>query len=94
MPATSSNRATPNIPEAQNVTPAESGHLQDEQEVEDEEDEGEHLTGAGKAMKKLMRKVDGGAYESDDDKNPYASSVRFLPNNGGLLAVLFLGIPC
>ena len=45
-------------------------------------------------MKKLMRKVDGGAYESDDDKNPYASSVRFLPNNGGLLAVLFLGIPC
>ena len=44
--------------------------------------------------RKLMRKVDGGAYESDDDKNPYASSVRFLPNNGGLLAVLFLGIPC
>lgn len=40
------------------------------------DDDEEHLTGAGKAMKKLVRKVEKNtAYDSDNEKNPYASSV-------------------
>ena len=45
----------------------------------DEEDLDPTLTGAGKAIKKLMNKHEkNGAYESDEESNPYASSaVRF-----------------
>lgn len=46
--------------------------------VEDSDDEDdEKLTGAGKAMKKMLKKSDkNGQYDnSDDEKNPYASSV-------------------
>lgn len=52
--------------------------------VEDSADEDEEkLTGAGKAMKKMLRKSDkSGHYDnSDDEKNPYASSVsRSIPS--------------
>ena len=49
----------------------------DESEEEDEDDS--KLTGAGKNLQKTLKKLEkGGGYEedSDDDKNPYASSVR------------------
>lgn len=59
--------------EYKNANKQRDGHID---ESEDEEDE-EHLTGAGKAMKKLVRKIDKNAgYDSDEEKNPYASSVR------------------
>ena len=47
----------------------------------DEEDQDPALSGAGKAIKKLMSKHEKNeAYESDDESNPYASSViRFHP---------------
>lgn len=54
-----------------------------EHDDEDDEDE-QQLTTAGKAMHKVLKKADkDGQYDdSDDDKNPYASSVsdsrRFL----------------
>jgi transcription initiation factor TFIIF subunit alpha len=42
----------------------------------DDEDQDPTLTGAGKAIKKLMSKHEkNDAYESDDESNPYASSV-------------------
>lgn len=42
----------------------------------DEEDHDPALTGAGKAIKKLMNKHEKNeAYESDEELNPYASSV-------------------
>ncbi|KAH8118694.1 hypothetical protein DFH11DRAFT_1503243 [Phellopilus nigrolimitatus] len=41
----------------------------------EEEDDIDNLTGAGKDMKKLVRKIEkNAAYDSDEDKNPYASS--------------------
>ena len=41
----------------------------------DEEDHDPALTGAGKAIKKLMNKHEKNeAYESDEELNPYASS--------------------
>lgn len=44
----------------------------------EEEDENE-LTRDGKSLKKLMRKLEKNAvYESDEDQNPYASSVSTL----------------
>lgn len=47
------------------------GHI--DEDVEEDEDD---LTRAGKAIKKLMRKNDqDGVYDSDEEKNPYASSV-------------------
>ena len=44
----------------------------------DEEDDLNQLSGAGKAMRKLMKKLEkNNVYDdSDDEKNPYASSVR------------------
>ena len=58
--------------EYKNANKVREGYI-DEDESED--DRG-HLTGAGKAMKKLMRSHDKtGAYESDEEKDPYASSV-------------------
>lgn len=51
----------------------------------DEEDE-EELTKDGKAMKKLIRNLEKNtAYDSDDERNPYASSVRFCCINISLL---------
>lgn len=46
----------------------------------EEEDDGNELSTAGKDMRKLMKKLEkNGAYdESDDEKNPYASSVRLF----------------
>lgn len=47
----------------------------------DEEDHDPTLTGAGKAIKKLMSKHEKNeAYDSDEESNPYASSVvrRYL----------------
>jgi hypothetical protein len=42
----------------------------------DEEDHDPALSGAGKAIKKLMNKHEKNeAYESDEESNPYASSV-------------------
>ena len=43
----------------------------------DSEDDGEQLTGEGKAMKKLMRKFEKNHHydEDSDDKNPYLSTV-------------------
>ena len=42
----------------------------------DEEDHDPALSGAGKAIKKLMSKHEKNeAYESDEESNPYASSV-------------------
>lgn len=42
----------------------------------DEEDHDPALTGAGKAIKKLMSKHEKNeAYDSDEESNPYASSV-------------------
>ncbi|KLO19969.1 hypothetical protein SCHPADRAFT_898526 [Schizopora paradoxa] len=47
----------------------------EKRESDDEEEEGEHLSGAGKAMKKLVRKMEkNDAYDSDKEENPYASS--------------------
>jgi transcription initiation factor TFIIF subunit alpha len=49
---------------------------------ESEDDDLRRLTGAGKAMQKMLKKNDkSGQYdESDDDeKNPYASSVSKFP---------------
>jgi Rieske Fe-S protein len=52
----------------------------------DEEDHDPALTGAGKAIKKLMNKHEKNeAYESDEESNPYASSavclhILCLPN--------------
>jgi transcription initiation factor TFIIF subunit alpha len=45
--------------------------------VDESEDEEEgRLTRDGKAMKKLIRNLEKNtAYDSDDEKNPYASSV-------------------
>ncbi|KAI0269143.1 hypothetical protein BC834DRAFT_864955 [Gloeopeniophorella convolvens] len=43
----------------------------------DEEEQSASLTGAGKAIRKLMTKHEKNeAYESDDEENPYASSVE------------------
>jgi transcription initiation factor TFIIF subunit alpha len=37
-------------------------------------DDDDELTGTGREIKKLVKKTDkSGAYESDDDENPYAS---------------------
>lgn len=48
----------------------------EKRESDEEEEEGEHLSGAGKAMKKLVRKMEkNDAYDSDKEENPYASSV-------------------
>ena len=42
-------------------------------------DEDEELTGTGREIKKLVKKTDkSGAYDSDDEENPYAS-VSFDP---------------
>ncbi|KAI0796646.1 hypothetical protein C8Q75DRAFT_729532 [Abortiporus biennis] len=44
-------------------------------ESEDEDEDGVKLSGAGQDMRKLMKKLEKGSYdESDDEKNPYASS--------------------
>lgn len=44
-------------------------------DVDEDEDEDE-LTRDGKSMKKLIRKMEKNtAYDSDDERNPYASSV-------------------
>ncbi|TDL29872.1 hypothetical protein BD410DRAFT_893088 [Rickenella mellea] len=41
---------------------------------EDEEDDNDHLTNAGKAVKKLVQKREqGGVSDSDEEKNPYVS---------------------
>ena len=44
----------------------------------DEDDLDEVLTGAGKNIQKTLRKLekDGGYDDSDEEKNPYASSVN------------------
>ncbi len=49
-------------------------------ESEEEDDDEAKLTGAGKNLQKTLKKLEkGGGYEdSDDEKNPYASSVRCL----------------
>ncbi|KAL5527753.1 hypothetical protein ACEPAG_6554 [Sanghuangporus baumii] len=42
---------------------------------DEEEEDADNLTGTGKDIKKLVRKIEKNtAYESDEDKNPYASS--------------------
>ncbi|KAL5487678.1 TFG1 [Sanghuangporus weigelae] len=42
---------------------------------DEEEEDADNLTGTGKDIKKLVRKIEkNAAYESDEDKNPYASS--------------------
>ena len=42
----------------------------------------DNLTGAGKEMKKLVRKVEkNAAYDSEEDENPYASSVSIKQIN-------------
>lgn len=47
-------------------------------ESDNKDDEGE-LTRDGKAMKKLICNLEKNmAYESDDERNPYASSVSIL----------------
>lgn len=48
------------------------------------------MTGAGKQMKKLVRKIEkNGAYDSDEDENPYASSVCYcIPPDFRLLILL------
>jgi len=45
-------------------------------ESEEEEDGDSQLTRDGKSLKKLMRKLEKNvAYDSDEERNPYASSV-------------------
>lgn len=61
--------------EYRNANKTQEGYI-DADEEEDEDD----LTGAGKAIRKLMRKTDkDGVYDSDDERNPYASSVSRTP---------------
>ena len=46
------------------------------------EDENDELTGTGREIKKLVKKTDkSGAYDSDDDDNPYASVSFALPSS-------------
>ena len=60
--------------EYRNANKTQEGHI--DEDVEEDEDD---LTRAGKAIKKLMRKNDqDGVYDSDEEKNPYASSVSIL----------------
>ncbi len=60
--------------EYRNANKNREGYIDDD----NSEDEGNQLTGAGRAMKKLVRKVEkNAAYDSDDERNPYASSVSF-----------------
>lgn len=48
------------------------GHVDDDADDEDDEE-----TSTAKAMRKLLTKRDKNAvYDSDEEKNPYASSVR------------------
>ena len=50
-----------------------------ESDDEEEDDDESKLTGAGKNLQKTLKKLEKGGYEdSDDEKNPYASSVREL----------------
>lgn len=47
---------------------------------EDADDEDDEETSTAKAMRKLLTKRDkNAAYDSDEEKNPYASSVRLFP---------------
>ena len=58
--------------EYKNANKTREGYIDEDES----EDEGDQLTGAGKAMKKLVRNLEkNNAYDSDDDENPYASSV-------------------
>jgi len=59
----------------------------------DEEDHDPALTGAGKAIKKLMNKHEKNeAYESDEESNPYASSVvRVGPLDLRNILIVFVG---
>ena len=63
--------------EYKNANKTREGYI-DESEEEDDVTE---LTGAGKDMRKLMKKHEkNNSYDdSDDDKNPYASSVSHGP---------------
>jgi transcription initiation factor TFIIF subunit alpha len=46
---------------------------------ESDEEEDDELTKDGKAMKKLIRNLEKNtAYDSDEERNPYASSVSLL----------------
>jgi hypothetical protein len=46
---------------------------------ESDEEEEDELTKDGKAMKKLIRNLEkNNAYDSDEERNPYASSVSLL----------------
>lgn len=51
-------------------------------EIPDEDQEEiDHLTGAGKEVKKLVKKSDkSGNYDSDDEENPYASVRSGVPS--------------
>ena len=57
-----------------------SANKQREGYVDESDDENEEeLTKDGKAMKKLIRNLEkNAAYDSDDERNPYASSVSFV----------------
>lgn len=45
-------------------------------------DEDDELTGTGREIKKLVKKTDkSGAYESDDEENPYASVSKMIKHN-------------
>ena len=59
----------------------------------DEEDRDPALTGAGKAIKKLMNKHEKNeAYESDEELNPYASSaVRVFLSSLSNIQTNFIG---
>ena len=47
-----------------------------DEDSEDEDEDAKKLTGDGKEMKKLVRNLDkNNAYDSDEDKNPYLTSV-------------------
>lgn len=61
--------------EYKNANKTREGYIDESEEEEDITE----LTGAGKDMRKLMKKHEkNNAYDdSDDDKNPYASSVGF-----------------
>lgn len=61
--------------EYKNANKTREGYID---ESEEEEDINE-LSNAGKDMRKLMKKLEknNGYDESDDEKNPYASSVGF-----------------
>ncbi|KAI5120668.1 hypothetical protein M0805_006957 [Coniferiporia weirii] len=57
--------------EYRNANKTREGHIDES----DDDEDGDNLTGAGRAMKKLVRKIEkNAAYDSDENENPYASS--------------------